>query len=223
MTQTAPTNAATSVQINTDPASSERPQAVPNGALPDPFYPNGVPLLDLQTALAVLTIEAARDNRKLADTERAGAAKAQDDAQGRKIGKMHELADDNLSGAIIEGAFQGLSAAASVGSACMGFSSAMNEGSAGAAAMRSSKLFDAGGKASTATGTIWSGVAKSAADHDREEMAIADRDIDRAKSTVDGASTDSKRADDDIRDTMNYIRQYVSAKEQLGQASILKG
>ena len=41
--------------------------------------------------------------------------------------------------------------------------------------------------------------------------------MDRAKSGADAASSDSKRAADDIRDTVNFVRQYLAAKAQAAQ------
>jgi hypothetical protein len=58
---------------------------------------------------------------------------------------------------------------------------------------------------------------------DRADIAALDGDIDRAKSGVDAASTERRRADDDIRETINAIRQYLAAKSQLANAAILKG
>ena len=54
-------------------------------------------------------------------------------------------------------------------------------------------------------------------------MIWIEKDIDRAKATVDGASGEGKRAQDDIRETINYVRQYLAAKSQAAQAAILKG
>jgi len=207
--------------------------------LPDPFYPSGPPVEDAQTAIARLEIESSHENRASADAERAAGEKAQEAALAHKIDKMRELADDTFAQGIVEGAFQGLSAAAEVGSAAESFSSSMSEvsakgvpersteamefGKAAAISARTSKLIDASSKAMSAAGTIWSAAEKSGQEHDRESIAVFDRDIDRAKATVDGASTQSKRTDDDVRQTMDALRQYIAAKSQAAQAAILKG
>lgn len=222
MTRIGDTKPSTSIQGATHQDAVCSPPAA-KGELPNPLYPHGVPVDDLQMALAILQIDSRRDSRKAADVENASAAKAQDEAHARKIDKMRELADDTFSEALVDGVMKGISAAAEAGAACASFSSTRSEGSpAAATSARTSKLLEASSKASSATGTIWSGGIKSAMEHDREDMAIADRDVDRAKGRADGASAEIKRADDDIRETMNYIRQYVAAKEQLGQAAIMK-
>jgi hypothetical protein len=206
--------------------------------LPDPFYPNGLPLVDAQTALLLLAVEASRDGRSSADAQRAAGEKAQEAAHARKIDKMRELADDTFATAMVDGAFQGLSAAAQVGSAAESFSSATSEldakgatcllkadtlNRAAAVSARTSKLLDASSKAMSAAGTVWSGAEKSAQEYDRADLAVIDHDIDRAKSMVDGASAQSKRADDDIHQTINSLREYVAAKSQAAQAAIFKG
>lgn len=206
--------------------------------LPDPFYPNGAPLVDIQTALLLLAVEASRDSRSSADAQRAAGEKAQEAAHARKIEKMRELADDTFAQAMVDGAFQGLSAAVQVGSAAASFSSATSDlkakgaasladadllSRAAAVSARTSKLLDASSKAMSAAGTIWSGAEKSAQEYDREGLAVIDHDIDRAKGAVDGASAQSKRADDDIHQTINSLREYIAAKSQAAQAAILKG
>ena len=75
----------------------------------------------------------------------------------------------------------------------------------------------------SAAGTIWSGAEKSAMEGDRADMAVFDQDIDRAKNRVEGASTQSKRAQDDIHDTMAALKEYIAARGQAAQAAVLKG
>jgi hypothetical protein len=206
--------------------------------LPQPTYANGPPTDDLQTALAVLMIRTSRDNRAVADKQQAASSKAQEEAHARKIDKMKELADDTYTQAIVDGVCQGVSAAAQAGSAGLSYSSSMDgigsklEDSPmrsaelaqhAASVERTSKFLDAGGKLVSAGGVIGSGALKRAQEDDRKDMAIADRDIDRAKSAVEGASSDSKRAQDDERETINYIKQYLAAKTQAAQAAIIRG
>jgi hypothetical protein len=207
-------------------------------SLPPSEYPNGPPVDDLQTALAVLTIETARDRRAIADKQRDAAGKAQDEAHAAKISKMRELADDTFAQGLVDGVFQGISGAAQIGAASLSFSSTVKDIDAkgticpveaesfarsAALAGRASKLLEASSKLTSAAGTIWSAGLKSAQDRDREAMAVADHDVDRAKGAVDGASTESKRAQEDIRETINYVRQYLAAKTQAAQAGIIRG
>jgi hypothetical protein len=220
--------------------TDSQPSTVQGGSqgaqLPDPLYPSGPPAVDLQTAIAVLEIQSSHENRVGADQERAAAEKAQEEAHAKKIAKMREVADDTFTAALVDGAFQGLSAAAQFGAAVESYSSTVQGlnakacpelsdaiGRSAAVSERASKLLEASSKAMSAAGTIWTGAEKSAIEGDRADVAVFDQDIDRAKNRVDGASTQSKRADDDIHDTMAALKEYVAAKGKAAQAAILKG
>jgi len=209
-----------------------------SSSLPAPGYPNGPPVDDLQTALAVLMIETSRDQRSVADKQREAGTKAQEEAHARKIEKMRDLADEAFTQGLVDGVFEGISGAAQAGAACLSFSSTTKDIDAKAAfcprqgealaresavASRASKLLDASSRLTSAAGKIGSAAAKSAQENDRADIAVIDHDIDRAKSTVEGASSESKRAADDIRETMNFVRQYLAAKTQAAQAGIIKG
>jgi hypothetical protein len=237
-TAIAGSQATTRAQSLENDAAADTTAATTTTSLPPPGYPDGPPADDLQTALAVLMIETSRDRRRIADKQRDASAKAQEEAHATKIAKMRELADDTFTQGLVDGVFQGVSGAAQAGAACLSFSSTIKDISAGPAnaadrcsvlateaaeLSRASKLLDASSKLTSAAGTIWSAGMKSAQERDREAMAAADHDIDRAKGAVDGASTDSKRAQEDIRETINYVRQYLAAKTQAAQAGILKG
>jgi hypothetical protein len=229
-------NTAVNRSALTDNPTTSAQSGTQGAQLPDPFYPSGPPVEDVETAIARLEIESSHEKRASADGERAAGEKAQEAALGRKIDKMRELADDTFAQGIVEGAFQGLSAAAAVGSAAESYSSSMSEVSAkgtsgfdaatfsrmAATSARTSKLIDASSRAMSAAGTLWSAAEKSGQERDREGIAVLDRDIERAKGRVDGASTQSKRAEDDVRQTMDALRQYIAAKNQAAQASILK-
>lgn len=207
-------------------------------ALPPSAYASVPPVDDLQTALAVLTIETARDRRSVADKQRDAGAKAQEEAHGRKIEKMRDVADEAFTQGLVDGVFEGISGAAQAGAACLSFSSTMKDIEAkstsclvkserfareSAVAGRASRLLDASSRLTSASGKIWSAAAKSAQESSRADIAVIDQEIDRAKSGVEGASTESKRAQEDIRETINYVRQYLAAKTQAAQAAIIKG
>ena len=228
------------IGVSRSALSDSEPSTVQGGSqgarLPDPFYPSGPPVEDLQTAIAKLEIENSRENRASADADRAAAEKSQEDAHAKKIATMRELADDTFASAMVDGAFQGLSAAAQCGAAVESYSSTVQDlnakacpelsdaiGRSAAVSARTSRLLDASSKATSAAGAIWSGAEKSAMEGDRADMAVFDQDIDRAKNRVDGAATQSKRADDDIHDTMAALKEYIAAKGQAAQAAVLKG
>ena len=207
-------------------------------SLPAPTHVSGPQALDLETAIMLLAIESSRDSRAGADAQRSAGEKAQEQAHARKIDKMRELADDTFAGALVDGAFEGLSAAAEVGSAASSFSSAKSGldatntdclaradelKNASAVSARTSRLLDASSKAMSAAGKVWTGAEKAAQEGDRTGLAVIDHDIDRAKSAVDGAASQSKRAQDDIHDVMSSLREYLAAKSQAAQAAILKG
>jgi hypothetical protein len=214
-----------------------QPGGAAGSSLPHPTQVSGPQALDLETAIMMLAIESSRDSRANADAQRVAGEKAQETAHARKIDKMRELADDTFGAALVDGAFQGLSAAVQVGSAAASYSSATSEldakktpcllqadkfGRDAATAARTSKLLDASSKVMSATGTIWSGAERAAQERDRTDLAVVDQDIDRAKSMVDGASAQSKHAQDDIHDVMSSLREYLAAKSQAAQAAILK-
>jgi len=166
--------------------------------------PAGVAMDDLQTALAVLTMELAREQRRAGDEQRDAAMKAQEDAHTRKIAKMHELADDTFAQGLVEGAAQATSALFTFDSARHGFKAAAADARgdkvAAAAHTQLSKIDDANGKLASAAGTIGGAALKAAQERDRADIAVIDREMDRAKADVDGASAQSKQAQDDIRD-----------------------
>lgn len=210
---------------------SERPAVLappPNGPLPTD---------DLQTAIAVLMIENMKEQRATSDRQRGIAAKAQEEAQSRKIAQMREIADETFAQGLAEGFTQLASAGLQARSAVVGYGSAVadmeskvkDSAKAAEAARdasklaRDAKLLDAASRAVSAAGTIGSNGAKSEIEHDRANVAVTDREIDRARSAADGAASDSKRAQDDIRETMGFIRQYLATKAQLNQASIIRG
>lgn len=179
---------------------------------------------DLMTALAMLTVKQKHQDRVAADAQRIAGEKAQEEAQSRKIDKMRELANDTWTQGLVEGVLEGASAIASGASALDDFAASKQSCALESAKLaRDAKLLDAGSKGLMAASHLGSAFAKSAQEEDRRDMAIADRDVDRAKSTVDGASTASRRAEDDIRETLNAVRQYLAAKTQLANAAIIKG
>lgn len=179
---------------------------------------------DLMTALAMLTIRQKHDDRVAADHERLAGEKAQEEAQSRKIDKMRELANDTWTQGLVEGVLEGASAVATGASALQEFSASKQGCMLESAKLtRDAKLLDAGSKALMAASHLGGAFAKSAQEEDRRDMAIADRDVEHAKSAVDAASTAGRRADDDIRETLNAIRQYLAAKTQLANAAIIKG
>lgn len=193
---------------------------------------------DLQTALAVLAVELARQQKRAGDTQREAAMKSQEEAHARKIEKMRELADDTFLQGLFEGAAQVTSATLQIGGAVHGFEGAKAEldardagsgalargyGVRAAVETRASRFYEASSKVASAAGTLGGTTLKAAQDRDRADLAVIDRDVDRAKSDVDGASAQSKEAEDDIRQAMDFIRQYIATKTQTAQAAIMKG
>lgn len=228
------TAATTRTQTVDDDMANSASALSASSSIPPPGYPNGPPVDDLQTALAVLMIETSRDQRAVADKERAAGTKAQEAAHERKIEKMRDVADEAFTQGVVDGVFEGISGAAQAGAACLSYSSTVKDIAAksascdvlageAAVAARASRLLDASSRLTSASGKIWSAAAKSAQESDRADIAVIEREIDRAKGGVDAASSDSKRAADDIRETINFVRQYLAAKTQAAQAAIIKG
>lgn len=200
-----------------------------------------VPTDDMQTALAVLMIQSSKEQRVMSDAQRALAAKSQEEANARKIEKLREIANATFAQGLVEGFIQVGAASLQAKSALLGYDSARADivskqrtdiGAMAAARGwtdyaaklgRDSKLLEAGSRGVSAAGTMLIGSLKSGIEHGRADAAEIDREIDRARSAVDGASSESKRAQDDIRETMGFIRQYLATKAQLNQASIVRG
>lgn len=185
---------------------------------------------DLITALAMLTVKQKHDDRVAANHERLAGEQAQQEAQSRKIDKMRELAKDTWMQGLVEGVLEGASAVAMGASAVEEFSAATQPKGAtdamkleSAKLARNAKLLEAGSRGLTAASHFGGAMARSAQENDRKDMAIADRDVDHAKAAVDGASSAGRQADDDIRETLNAIRQYLAAKTALANAAIIKG
>jgi hypothetical protein len=184
---------------------------------------------DLMTSISILTMKQKQDDRVASDHQRVQAEKTQEEAQAQKIEKMRELAHDTFMEGVIGGLLEGASAAASAASAIKEFDGKMMDLSKdkitvpSLALARDAKLLEAASKSLSASAKLGTGLAKSAQDDDRTEIALADRAVERAKSAVDAASTASRRADEDIRDTLTAVRQYLAAKTQAAQAGILKG
>jgi hypothetical protein len=207
-----PTDLNASCTTNVPPTSSLLPSPIAAGD-------------DMMTSLAILTMKSKQDERVASDKERVVAEKNQEAAEAAKIEKMRDLANDTFTQGLVEGVLDGASAGASAASAVDEYSGAIApKGSLDAQQFtRDGKLLDAGSKALTATSRFGSAMARTAQEEDRKDMAVADHDVERAKSAVDSASTASRRAEDDIRETINAIRQYIAAKTQLANASIMKG
>ena len=200
-----------------------------------------VPTDDMQTALAVLMIQCSKEQRAMSDSQRATAAKAQEEANARKIEKLREIADATFAQGLADGLCQIGSASLQARSAVLGYDSAKADivskqrtdlhasdaarGWADYSARlgRDSKLLDAASRGVSGAGAILSTSLKSGIEHSRADVAEIDREIDRARGAVDGAASDSKRAQDDIRETMGFIRQYLATKAQLNQASVIRG
>ena len=215
--------------------------------LPEPFTPGATD--DLMTALACLMMKARNEARKNADNQRAAAGKAADEAFERKIDAMEDLAKDTLAQGIVEGVVEGLSAAAEGVSAAMTYSAdtknalagqlenqaktfdahsaknALNEASGISREAAKEKLragvMSASAKGLGASGKLGGAVAKSAQEDDRKDQAIAERDIDKAKSNGESAGTEAKRAQDDIKETMQLIRGYIASKTAMQGANVL--
>ena len=224
------------LQASVEGSSAARaPSSTPAELMPLPAAAGD----DLMTSIAILGMKAKQNDRVAADQQRIVSEKTQEEAQSRKIAKMREVADETFTQGLIEGVMEGASAACTAVSAVDEFNSrtdgaeaeTLEKGSAKAtklgkesrALARESKLFDAAGKGLSATARFGSACAKAAQEDDKADIAVADRDVDRAKAAVDAASAASRRADDDIRETLNNIRQYLAAKSQLANAAIIKG
>ncbi|MBX3223780.1 MAG: hypothetical protein KF795_24925 [Labilithrix sp.] len=218
--------------------------------LPTPFAV--VAYDDLLTSLAVMMLRQKHEQRVTSDQQAVAAAKAQEEAHGRKIEKMRDLADHTFTQALVEGALEGAGAVAAGSSAICRFSGETKDAAAKAfdakveagmtgdlsmadfaqkaelskasrELVRDANLLDAASKGFAATSKLGGGFARRDQDLDREAMAVADADIDRAKGSVDTASSASRRAVDDIRDTIGAIRQYLAAKTQLANAALIRG
>lgn len=196
--------------------------AEPSEALPRPLSPATSD--DLMTALGMLSMQQRHEDRLLADQQRAAASKAQDEAHAEKIAKMRELADDTFKEGLIEGILGGASAIASAASAQVSYDGAMNDCHMQSERLtRNGKLLHSASEGFGAGSKLGGAMAKADQENDRTDMAIADAAIDRAKASVDSAASESRRAQEDIRETMNAIRQYLAAKSQLANAAIIKG
>ncbi len=197
-----------------------------------------VPSDDLETALSILMIENLREQRSMGDAERAEAMRSQEEAFGRKIEKMRELAEDTFAQGLGDGLFQIASAGMQAGAAKVGYDGAHAEiekelaepkalktrwAENAALLSRNSRLLDAGAKGVSGAGAIATAATRAAIERDRTHIAQIEHDIDRAKSTVDGCSSTVKRAEDDIRETMAFVKQYLAAKAQTAQAAIIRG
>ncbi|MBX3190316.1 MAG: hypothetical protein KF819_25175 [Labilithrix sp.] len=221
--------------------SGSRAAAGAEQVLPEPLFASVDD--DLMVAIAVMTMKQRQTDRAQADQQRVASASSQDEAHARKIEAMRELADHTFLQALVEGVLDGASAFASVTSALASYAGDIananaglcKEGSelgaelkaqwqeVGAHFTRKGKLWDAAAKGLSASSRFSGGIARSAQERDRADMAAIDRDIDRAKAAVDGAAAERSKADEDIRETLNTIRGYLAAKSQLANASILKG
>lgn len=218
-------------RTNSVPSPELEGSCVGPGPSASPLLPSPIATGDdMMTSLAILLMKAKHEDRIASDNQRLVAENAQQRAEQTKIDKMRELAKDTFAQGLVEGVLEAASAAACAASAVDEFSSATavkapnNELTLESRKLaRDGKLLDAGSKALTATSRLGSGFARAGQEEDRRDMAIADRDVERAKSSVDAASTASRRADDDIRETLNAIRQYLAAKTQLANAAIIKG
>lgn len=228
-------------------ATAESASAQP--ILPEPFTPGATD--DLMTALACLMMKSRNEDRKNADKQRAAAGKAADEAFDRKIDAMEELAKDTLTQGIVEGVVEGMSAAAEGVSAGLTYSAdikgadatlekataepldsgsitkqAMNDHAAlttkeAAKERFRSGLVSASAKGLSASGKFGGAVAKSAQEEDRKDQAIAERDVDKAKANAESAATEAKRAQDDIKETMQLIRGYIASKTAMQGAGVL--
>lgn len=193
---------------------------------------------DLMTSLAVMMLRQKHDERVTSDQQSAAASKAQQDAHARKIGKMRELADDVFAQGLVEGALEGAAAVVTASSALARFEGETKEARAKARPsapeakslaerstelLRNANLADAASKGLGAGSKLGGAWARRAQELDREAMAVADTDIDRAKSSAESASTASRRAYDDVRETIGAIRQYLGAKSQLANAALIRG
>jgi len=90
------------------------------------------------------------------------------------------------------------------------------------ALIRDAALAGAASKALGA-GSRFGGLAcQSEQNEDKKYQAEAERDIDRAKADVDAAATASRRAEEDIRETVAAVRQYSNAKTQLTNAAAIR-
>jgi hypothetical protein len=174
---------------------------------------------DLETTLAVSMMKLQHDERTASDKQAAAAEKSQEEAQNRKIAEMHELAEDTFKTGLWDGITSGVTAAASGVGAVASFTSSL-PGASGDT--RLGKTLDAIGKSSEASGHLSGAFFKRDQELDREAMAVADADVDRAKSASESASSASKRAQDDMRDTIAAIRSYAASKSQLMQANVVR-
>lgn len=187
---------------------------------------------DVLVALAIVMVKQKKEERVAADRSMEASAKAQQAAQGRKIEKMHELADDTLMGGIVSGALEGASAIATGAGAVTKFSGEMTELKAGDSRelfqeskrlVRDAGLLDAVSKGFGATERFGGGLYKSAQERDRTQSAEADAAKDSAKASLDAAASAVNRANEDIRATIAALRQLIAAKTQLANAAIIRG
>ncbi len=230
--------------VNKVPATSLRPTTGSTPAAPADASLWQPPALgacatdDLVTAIAVLQIKARHDERVASDQEKAAASKSQEEAQARKVEEMRKLADDTFAEGVVTGAFDCAAGVATAASAVTEFKADTKKAAAEAdvakgqdatalasssrSLTRDAKLLDASAKGFSAASHFGGAVYKSDEENDRADTAQADADIDRAKSAAESAAAASRRADDDIRDTINAIRGYVEAKEQAERAALFR-
>lgn len=189
-------------------------------ALPIPQFSGD----DLETALAVLSMQARHDERVASDEQQRVASQAQEEAQARKIAKMRELADDELTQGLVEGILGGAAALASATGAVCELKEAITAVGAYKAGFKLQVgMYRAGSQALSAGQTMGGLFAKGAQDRDREDVAQAEADVERSKASAETAATVGKRAEDDVRETISAIRQYLAAKAQIGQSEIIRG
>lgn len=220
-TKNTPGGAQAVEQLGAMPAP-EHGKATGTNELPPPLSPATSD--DLMTTLSMLSMQQMHEERNAADMERIAASKAQEAAQAEKIAKMRELANDTFAEGVVEGALGGLGAVASGAGAISSFAGSTTACKLEEAIFtRRAKLLQAGSDAFNAGSKFGGAMAKADQENDRTDIAIADAALERSKAAVESAGTDRRRADDDMRETLNAIRQYLAAKSQLANAAIIKG
>lgn len=215
-----------------------RPALSATELLPAPFTPAATD--DLMTTLALAMLQQKHEDRVQSDAQSRAAARAQEEAHARKIEKMHELADDTFAEGLVEGITEGVGAAATGISACVkygGETKLIDARQVGRAApdidvsrlertgqgwIRNAALIEASGTGARAAGKFVESAYKRSQELDRADMAVIDREIDRAKGTAESASAQSRRDQDDMRDTISAFRAFSNAKTQLQQSMILR-
>jgi hypothetical protein len=201
-------------------AAAPRPGAQTE-LLPEPLTPSAYD--DVLTALAVMTVRQRHDQRTAGEEESKAASKVEEEAQARKIAEMHELANDTFTQGLVEGVLEGAGAVAAGGAALTQYSADMSSATKDAKVLvRDASLLNAASKGFGASSRLAGSLVHRDQELDREAMAVADADIERAKTNADAGSAESRRATEDIRDLLGAVRQYVAAKTQLANASALR-